>query len=158
MTEDLRRPGLEQKLTDSTWDSKNRLDVLTYPGPSNRLAVKHTYHVRDYLDEIKNNGSSALYYRATAMDARGNITGESHGSILKTTVGTYQCGAGNRMDAVCQITAGSVGLETASYNYDPNGSMPGRSEQQFLLHSAVSDCSTTTITCVEKHSGSSIFL
>ncbi|MFA5630430.1 MAG: hypothetical protein WC997_02865 [Porticoccaceae bacterium] len=27
-------------VTNSSWDSKNRLDVLTYPGPGNRLAVK----------------------------------------------------------------------------------------------------------------------
>ncbi|MFA5632395.1 MAG: RHS repeat-associated core domain-containing protein [Porticoccaceae bacterium] len=202
-------------VTNSTWDSKNRLDVLTYPGPSNRLAVKHTYNAQGYLDEIRNNASSALYYRATAMDARGNITGETHGNgltstrvyqaqtgylqsvqtgntplnnrqnltftfdkvgnltartdtikgfaetfsydslnrltgtsadfgngqlqttsltydalgniLTKTGVGTYQygsqCGAGNRLHAVCQITAGSVGTKTASYSYDANGSM-----------------------------------
>ena len=35
-------------VTNSIWDSKNRLDVLTYPGPSNRLALKHSYNAQGY--------------------------------------------------------------------------------------------------------------
>ncbi|MCP5320830.1 MAG: RHS repeat-associated core domain-containing protein [Pseudomonadales bacterium] len=195
-----------------------RKTSLTYPGPSNRLAVKHVYNAQGHLSALRNHASNALYYQVNQKDARGNAVDETHGNGLstikvyqaatgyltelrtgtvasplkndrqhlaftfdklgnlsarsdtlrgfsetfsydtlnrltgtsanfgngqlqsttvsydalgnirsKTGVGTYQygsqCGAGNRLHAVCQISADSVGTKTASYGYDANGNM-----------------------------------
>ncbi|MEA3300190.1 MAG: hypothetical protein U9R22_08200 [Pseudomonadota bacterium] len=59
------------------YDSMNRLDVLTYPGPSNRLAVKYLYNGQGYLTHLRNNATNALYYQVvippflTAAKSRG---------------------------------------------------------------------------------------
>ncbi|MCK9506520.1 MAG: RHS repeat-associated core domain-containing protein [Porticoccaceae bacterium] len=65
-------------------------------------------------------GNSQVQTVTLTYDALGNIK-------TKTGVGTYsygsQCGAGSRFNAVCNITAGSVGTKTASYSYDANGNL-----------------------------------
>ncbi|MCK9506605.1 MAG: hypothetical protein M0Q95_20810 [Porticoccaceae bacterium] len=80
-------------VTDMTYDSKGRLDKLKYPGPSNRLEIQHLYNVRGYLTTVRNAATSLNYYTATAMDARGNVTAETHGNGL-TTSRVYQANTG----------------------------------------------------------------
>ncbi|MFA5630427.1 MAG: hypothetical protein WC997_02850 [Porticoccaceae bacterium] len=100
--------------------------MLTYPGPGHRLAVKHSYNAQGYLDEIKNNASSALCYRATAMDARGNITGETHGNGL-TTTRVYQAQTGYLQS----VQTGNTPLnnrQNLTFTFDKVGNLIARSD------------------------------
>ncbi|MCK9506607.1 MAG: hypothetical protein M0Q95_20820, partial [Porticoccaceae bacterium] len=89
-------------------------------------AVKDIAEIFDYdnLNRLEYThadfGNSDVQTVTLTYDALGNIK-------TKTGVGTYsygsQCGAGSRFNAVCNITAGSVGTKTASYSYDANGNL-----------------------------------
>lgn len=70
--------------TQSTYDALHRLDVATYPGPSNRLQVRSAYNSRGFLKSLTNVQSNEVYVQNELMDARGNITAELYANGLRT--------------------------------------------------------------------------
>src|SRR5690606_25420273 len=113
-------------VTSMTYDSKIRLDVITYPGPSNQLAVKHLYNGQGYLTHLHNNATNALYYQVTAMDARGNVTGETHGNAL-TTSRVYQASTGY-LQSVSTGNSPINNRQNLSFTFDNIGNLTGRTD------------------------------
>jgi RHS repeat-associated protein len=69
---------------DHAYDTLSRLEVMTYPGPNNRLKVKHVYNAWGYPTELRDNTSNALYRRIGELDQHGNVVSELYGNGLAT--------------------------------------------------------------------------
>jgi RHS repeat-associated protein len=69
---------------DHAYDTLSRLEVMTYPGPNNRLQVKHVYNAYGYPTELRDNSSNALYRRIGELDQHGNVVSELYGNGLAT--------------------------------------------------------------------------
>ena len=85
----------------ASYDAQGRVDTLTYPSG---FAVRHVYTALGYLSEVRNDASNALYWRADAMTADGQLASFTHGNNVQSTHGhdtalgrliAIQAGAGN---------------------------------------------------------------
>ena len=104
--------------THTTYNSQNKVDVLTYPSG---LAVKHIYASNGILTSVKNNSTNASFWQLTQQDARGNVTKETLGNGLVTT---------NTYDAATGYLTGisTPGIQNWTYQYNLVGNLTQRKD------------------------------
>ena len=102
--------------TQTTYNTLNKVDVLTYPSG---LQVKHNYSNNGILTGVKNASTNAGYWQLTQQDARGNVTKETFGNGLVTT-NTYNTATG-------YLTGISTpGIQDWTYQYNLVGNLKQR--------------------------------
>ncbi len=65
----------------ATYDGSGRIATLTYPAG---LVIKYVYTSLGYLQEVRDNATNALYWRADSMDAMGHLTQQTYGNGVST--------------------------------------------------------------------------
>lgn len=102
-----------------TYDAYGRVSVLTYP---TGVAVKNVYNAYGYLSEVRNNATSALFWKGNAKDADGHVLNETLGNGL-TTTRTYTASTG-RVQAI--NTNGVAVVQNQSFTFDALGNLTAR--------------------------------
>ena len=104
--------------TQTTYNSQNKVDVITYPSG---LTVRHQYATNGILTAVRNASTNALYWQLTQQDARGNVTQETFGNGLVTT-NTYNAATG-------YLTGISTpGIQNWTYQYNLVGNLTQRKD------------------------------
>ena len=104
--------------TQTTYNTQNKVDVLTYPSG---LQVKHQYATNGLLKAVKNASTNAAFWQLTQQDAWGNATQETFGNGLVTT-NTYNAATG-------YLTGISTpGIQNWTYQYNLVGNLTQRSD------------------------------
>lgn len=108
-------------VASGTYDNNGRIATQSYP---NGLVVKYVYTALGYLLEVRNNVSSALYWRANARDAEGHLTQQTYGN----NVGTQQVfdPATGRLKNVYAGAGNNV--QSLGFSYDARGNMLTRTD------------------------------
>ena len=75
----------EYYLTESSYDSLHRPDVVVYPGAAFRLGVKTVYNEFGFPVQVRDAGDDTLYQATLSVDAFGNVTKELLGNGVETT-------------------------------------------------------------------------
>lgn len=107
--------GSVQAPTQYAYDSKNRLEVLTYPSG---LILQHRYNANGALSELrKSSASGPLYWRADSWD--------EWGKVAQYTLGNGVVSAVYRDPAVGQVEMLQAGsgnsIQDWHYDWDTNG-------------------------------------
>jgi len=110
--------GSKTFTTQTTYNNKNKVDVITYPSG---LEVKHEYAANGLLTAVKNVATNHCYWQLTGQDARGNVTQERFGNGLVTTR-TYNAATG-RLTAIA-----TPGIQNWTYQYNAVGSLTHRTD------------------------------
>jgi len=107
-----------------TYDANGRVKTLTYPGSA--LTQQNQYvPTLGYLQQIFNAASpSFVWWKLTAMDAEGRITGQQYGNGV-TTTDTFHPQTGRLMQTVAG--AGNA-VQNISYTYDTIGNLKTRTD------------------------------
>lgn len=104
--------------TKTTYNSQNKVDKLTYPSS---LVVQNIYSDNGYLKCVKNVKTEAILWQLDAQNAKGQITQESYGNGLVTTMG-YN-------DATGWLQRISTnGIQDWTYSYDAIGDLVQRKD------------------------------
>ena len=99
-----------------TYDSAGRPATVTYP---TGFAVKSVYNARGYLAELRNNASNALYWRADASTAAGQLSA--------TTLGNGLAGSAAYSALTGRLESQSTGaVQALHYTYDAVGNLAER--------------------------------
>ena len=104
-----------------TYDAYGRVDVLTYP---TGVAIKNIYNATGYLSEVRNNANLALFWKANAKDADGNVLNETLGNGL-TTTRIYTDTTG-RVQSIA--TNGVAAIQNQTFNFDFMGNLKARTD------------------------------
>jgi YD repeat-containing protein len=103
------------------YDNQGRVDKLTYPSG---FAVKHVYTSLGYLSEVRDYAGNAMYWRADAMTADGQLAAFTHGNNVQTTR-TFDAALGR----LTWIQAGGGNLvQNQFYSYDTIGNLTNRTD------------------------------
>ncbi|WP_428309768.1 FG-GAP-like repeat-containing protein [Hydrocarboniphaga sp.] len=107
--------GSVQAPTQYAYDSKNRLDVLTYPSG---LILQHLYNANGALSELRQSSASGpLYWRADSWDEWGKVAQYTQGNGVVNAV--YRDPAVGQVE---MLQAGSGNsIQNWHYDWDANG-------------------------------------
>lgn len=104
--------------THTTYNTQNKVDVITYPSG---LGVKYQYATNGLLKAVKNASTNANFWQLTQQDARGNVTKQTLGNGLVTT-NTYNAATG-------YLTGISTpGIQNWTYQYNLVGNLTQRKD------------------------------
>lgn len=104
--------------TKTTYNSQNKVDKLTYPSG---LVVQNVYSENGYLKCVKNVKTEAILWQLDAQNVKGQITQETYGNGLVTTMG-YN-------DATGWLQRISTnGIQDWTYSYDAIGDLVQRKD------------------------------
>lgn len=104
--------------TKTTYNSQNKVDKLTYPSG---LVVQNVYSDNGYLKCVKNAKTEATLWQLDAQNAKGQITQETYGNGLVTTMG-YN----NATGWLQRISTN--GIQDWTYGYDAIGDLVQRKD------------------------------
>lgn len=104
--------------THTTYNTQNKVDVITYPSG---LGVKYQYATNGILKTVKNASTNAVFWQLTQQDARGNATKETFGNGLVTT-NTYNAATGYLMGV------STPGIQNWTYQYNLVGNLTQRKD------------------------------
>lgn len=107
-----------------TYDSNGRINTVTYPGAA--LTVQNQYvPTLGLLQQIVNAANpNVLYWKSTAVDAEGRLTGQQYGNGV-TTTNVFHPQSGR----LTQTLAGANNaVQNISYGYDTIGNLTSRSD------------------------------
>ncbi len=114
-----------------TFDAYSRLDVLTYP---TGYTLKHVYDPYGNLTEVKDNQNGQSYWKATAANARGQITGEQMAGDTMTATHAYDPNTGYPSYDYTHIPGG-MEIRRGMYNWDNVGNLTWRMYPSFIMES-----------------------
>ncbi len=104
--------------TKTTYNSQNKVDKLTYPSG---LVVQNIYSDNGYLKCVKNVKTETILWQLDTQNAKGQITQETYGNGLVTTMG-YN-------DATGWLQRISTnGIQDWTYSYDAIGDLVQRKD------------------------------
>ena len=123
--ETITRIGLENFSTTTSYDYVGRVDTLTYP---TAFAIRNIYNQFGHLAEVQNAASSASYWKATQVNARGQVEAESLGNGLVTQRTFYP-----NNGLVLGIQTGAAGgslheVQNLAYNHNSIGTFVQRQD------------------------------
>ena len=104
--------------TKTTYNSQNKVDKLTYPSG---LVVQNIYSDNGYLKCVKNVKTEAILWQLDAQNAKGQITQETYGNGLVTTMG-YD----DKTGWLQRISTN--GIQDWTYDYDAIGDLVQRKD------------------------------
>lgn len=106
----------------ATYNSTNgRIATLTYP---EGLVIKYVYTSLGYLQEIRDNATNALYWRADSMDAMGHYTQQTYGNGVVTQQVYYPA-----TGALKNVYAGAGNsVQNLTFEFDKIGNLVARSD------------------------------
>lgn len=110
----------------SSYDSYNRLHLLTYPSwslsPSDDVVIKHQY-AYGALTKLVDNKTNRIYQQVTAVNARGQATGITYANGATESRSHYA--ATGWLDTLSLTRSGSA-LHSFDYDYDYIGNVKQR--------------------------------
>ncbi|HXU01683.1 MAG TPA: RHS repeat-associated core domain-containing protein, partial [Polyangia bacterium] len=149
-------------VTSFEYDQLGRASVIRYPQVgTERLAVEYHYSALGFLYYITNQADGSLYWAATRMNARGEVTDEYTGNGVQTI--------SNRNDVTGWLmgstsTAHADGdnlIQLATYQYDQIGNLTSRTRAdassaaaftETFTYDALNRLSTATTSSPTQHS------
>ena len=106
---------------DTFYDAAGRVDEIAYPSG---FGVEHVYTAAGYLQEVRDRLSGALYWRADARNAEGQLTLATYGNGVATTQAFHP-----QNGRLTGITAGPGGaVQALIFSYDALGNLTQRVE------------------------------
>lgn len=118
--------------TSRTYDSKGRVDTITYPESAHYafgFAVVHNYTADGYLKTVRNLDTNDLYWRAEARNAAGQLTQFELGNGVTTAKG-YDAQTG-RIDSIYSDSALGTVVQDYSYQFDTLGNLTRRTKNTY---------------------------
>ena len=110
----------------SSYDSYNRLHLLTYPSwslnPSDDVVIKHQY-AYGALTKLIDNKTNRIYQQVTAVNARGQATGITYANGATESRSHYA--ATGWLDTL-SLTRSGTALHSFDYDYDYTGNVKQR--------------------------------
>jgi RHS repeat-associated protein len=124
---ELNRNGSDKLETKVSYDTNNRIDVLTYPevpGRSSRFAIRNSYDSRTgRLSGVMEAGTGDVLWSATKRDVMGRLQDESlvNGVEVKRTFD-------DRTGRLSRVSAmhGNQVVQDLAYTYHPNGQVESK--------------------------------
>ncbi len=105
-----------------SYDTKGRLDALTYP---EGFAVKHLYNSVGYLQALDNATDGQRIWTANDMDPHGEVTLETAGNGL-VTLRNFDPAKGFLKQIRTGPSAASTAVQYLMYDFDASGNVTGR--------------------------------
>ena len=121
----------EDYRVNNEYDRFSRLDRMTYPESilGLRFATRNHYNVNGYLESVTEAGNAANeYWRATATDQFGNVSQETFGNGVETTM-AYDASTGylQSISTVGSANVGNAGsIQSLNYGFDNLSNLTSR--------------------------------
>jgi RHS repeat-associated protein len=127
------RPSQDQQKIDGStynynvsYNSDGRIDTITYPS---NFVAKYVYTALGYLQQIKDNTTSAVLWTANASDAELRLTQQTAGNGVITSEG-FDAETGNLASLCASTNAGPCDGNVAgfTYSWDDIGNLTTRAD------------------------------
>lgn len=115
--------------TMTSYDNFSRTSHIHYP---NGFSVQHNYNSRSFLTDVKNAATTASYWTANEMNARGQLKKYTLGNSLITEMG-YKIEDGTISSIQTGTSADPISIQNLSYTFDYIGNLKTRSDNKRSL-------------------------
>ncbi len=108
-------PGEGALVTQRSYDSASRLDVLQYPGAAG-FKTRNIYNPSGYLSKVQNASTSADIWQAESMNAAGRITSQIQGNSNSGNMTLHSSFKYDKLQNVTEITVGDKIGQLLTFN------------------------------------------
>lgn len=118
--------GFHSFAVSRSYDSYGRPDAMTYP---TGLATRQVYTANSHLSEVQNAATTQLYWRALAVNARGQITQEVQGNGVVTDR-AFDADSG-LIDGITSTLGAAGDVQKAEFDFDLIGNLTARRDKRY---------------------------